>query len=298
MNSLKAVVSGSAGFLGRRLSNHLVSLNIPVLGVDLGPAPFVMKGYQHIQTSLDQAGNIIVEHLHKGGVYFHMAGLADRKQCEERPTAAFAFNVALVFTALEICERLDDVRFVLPSTGIVYGLHLGRPAIEGDPVQPGSVYTGSKLAAEILVQAYAADRIDGAIVARLSNVYGPGAAENTVLGRLFGQVSRRESLNVFDERPVRDFIHVDDAVEALVRLGRAKTPGALVVNVSTGRGVKIGDAVEMLSGLSGLPHDASAAAPREPSTHLVLSNERLCRTTGWTPQIDLEQGLKICLKAF
>lgn len=297
MNSIKAVVSGSAGFLGRRLVYHLASSGVSVLGVDFAPAPFIMKGYQHIQSSLDQTGDLIVEHLLKGGLYFHMAGLADRKQCEERPAAAFACNVALVFTALEICERVGDVKFVLPSTGIVYGLHLGRPAIEGDPTQPGSVYTGSKLAAEILVQAYAADRISGAIVARLSNVYGPGAAENTVLGRLLGQVSRRESLKVFDERPVRDFIYADDAVEALVRLGLTNNQGALVVNVSTGQGMKIGDAVEMLSGLSGLPHDVSEPVTGGPATHLVLSNARLQRTIGWIPQIHLEQGLKICLEA-
>ena len=292
----KAVVSGSAGFLGRGLVRRLASSGIPVLGIDLGPSPFVMKGYQHVQSSLEQAGDLIAAYLDGGGVYFHMAGLADRNQCEKRPADAFALNVALTFTALDICERVENVKFVLPSTGIVYGLHLGRPAVEEDPAQPDSVYAGSKLAAEILVQAHTPGWLRGSVIARLSNVYGPGMGENTVLGRLLGQVSRSEALNVFDERPVRDFIYVDDAVEALIRLADAGIPGAAVVNVSTARGVKIGDTIDILAGFSGLPHSISESATSEPATSLVLNNARLNRMTGWVPQIHIEQGLKICSK--
>ena len=294
----KVVVAGSSGLLGKRLVNRLLMSHIPILGIDPGPSPFEIDGYQHVQSSISKAADLIVDHLQGGGVYYHMAGLADMKQCEEQPAEAFAQNVALVFVALSICERVGDVRFVFPSTGMVYGFNLSRPAIEDDPILPGNLYTSSKLAAEMLVRSYSPDRIkNGVVVARLSNVYGPNASENTVLGRLLGQISRQESLQVFDERPVRDFIHVDDAVEALDHLGQADIHGALIVNVSNGRGIKIGDAVEMLSVLSGLPHDTSEVVIREPATHLVLSNALLQKTTGWIPQIHLEQGLQLCLDA-
>lgn len=292
----KAVVSGSTGFLGSCLALRLIKSNIPVLGVDLAPTPFMMAGYRHIQSSIEEARESIKTHLDGGGVFFHMAGLADRMQCEKRPADAFAVNVALTFSALDICEQSGNVKFLLPSTGIVYGLHLDRPAVEEDPTHPESVYTGSKLTAEILVQAHTKGRLRGSIVARLSNVYGPGSRENTVLGRLIGQVSRNEPIRVLDERPVRDFIHVDDTVEALVRLAETDFADALVVNVSTARGVKIGDVAEMVAKLSGLPHQTSGAANSGLSTKLVLNNSRLDRLTGWVPQIQLEDGLKICLK--
>lgn len=292
----KAVVSGSAGFLGHKLALRLLQVNISVLGVDLRPPRFSMTGYQHIKASISQAGDSIMAHLKEGGVFFHMAGLADRRHCEKRPADAFAANVALTFTALDICERIGNVKFVLPSTGMVYGLHLDRPAVEEDPAQSECAYTRSKLAAEFLVRAHTPGRLRGSVVARLSNVYGPGVGENTVLGRLMGQAARQETLHVLDERPVRDFIHVDDAVEAMVRLADVETPESQVVNVSTARGVRIGDAVGMVAKISGIPIHISEPVTSEPSTQLILSNARLDRLTGWVPQIHLEDGLEFCLK--
>ena len=296
MGTTKAVVSGSAGFLGRKLALRLLQVNVSVLGVDLGPPPFSMTGYQHIKSSISQAVDSIMAHLKGGGVFFHMAGLADRRHCEKRPADAFAANVALTFTALDICERIGNVKFILPSTGMVYGFHLDRPAVEEDPAQSECVYTGSKLAAEFLVRAHTPGRLRGSVVARLSNVYGPGVGENTVMGRLMGQAARKEALHVLDERPVRDFIHVDDAVEALVRLADIDTPESQVVNVSTARGVKIGDAVRIVAKITGRPIRKSGPLTDEPATQLILSNGRLDSLTGWVPQIQLEDGLEICLK--
>jgi UDP-glucose 4-epimerase len=179
---------------------------------------------------------------------------------------------------------------------MVYGFHLDRPAVEEDPTQPESVYTGSKLAAEILVRAHTPGRLRGSVVARLANVYGPGIGENTVLGRLMGQAVRQEALHVLDERPVRDFIHVDDAVEALVRLADIDALEAFVVNVSTARGVRIGDAVGIVAKITGIPIRKSGPVTDESTTQLVLSNARLERLTGWHPQIQLEDGLEFCLK--
>lgn len=292
----KAVVSGSAGFLGRKLAHRLLQVNVSVLGVDLGAPPFSITGYQHIKSSISQASNSIMAHLKGGGVFFHMAGLADRRHCEKRPADAFAANVALTFTALDICERIGNVKFMLPSTGMVYGFQLDRPAVEEDPAQSECVYTGSKLAAEILVRAHTPGRLRGSVVARLSNVYGPGVGENTVLGRLLDQATRRDPLHVLDMRPVRDFIHVDDAIEALVRLADIDAADAQVVNVSTARGVRIGDAVGVVAKLTGIPIHKSGPVTDEPATQLILSNARLDRLTGWVPQIQLEEGLEICLK--
>ena len=298
MNSglLKAVVSGSTGFLGSRLVLRLVKSKTPVLGVDLAPAPFTVAGYQHIQSSIEQARESIRTYLDGGGVFFHMAGLADQRQCEKRPADAFAVNVDLTFTSLDICEHVGNVKFILPSTGIVYGFHVDRPAVEEDSTHPESIYAGSKIAAETLVRAHTPGRLRGSVVARLSNVYGPGVGENTVMGRLIGQAARKEALHVLDERPVRDFIHVDDAVEALVRLADIDTPESQVVNVSTARGVKIGDAVRIVAKITGRPIRKSGPLTDEPATQLILSNARLKRMTGWIPQIQLEDGLEICFK--
>lgn len=292
----RAVVSGSSGFLGRRLARLLASSGVSVLGIDPGPSPFSMKMYRHRRCSLDRASGLVVQHLRGGGVFFHMVGLADREECEKRPDDAFALNVGLAFEALKICGRIGGVKFVLPSTGIVYGLHLDRPAVESDPVRPAGVYVGTKLAAEFLVQGYGPGRLQGAVVARLSNVYGPGVGENTVLGRLLGQASRRENLGVMDPRPVRDFIHVDDVVEALVRLASPRIEKTVVVNVSTATGTKIGSAAGILAGITGLGVKTPVPVSAGPASRLVLDNSLLGKIVGWVPRVHIEEGLKMCSK--
>ncbi len=242
--------------------------------------------------------------------FFHMAGLADAGACQKNPELARRLNVDLVAEALAALSGVACA-FVFPSTGIVYGDALGRPAREDDPLLPAAQYARGKIEAEGLVRAAChAGPLRGAI-ARLSNLYGPGGGENTVLGRVLAQVRRGEPLRVWDESPVRDFLHVADAAEGLLRLGLAANAlvpgslasgplaegGCLTANLSTGAGTRIGALLDLAAELF---HTSRLPQEREPDpaarvSSLVLDNARLTALTGWRPGIGLAQGLHGCL---
>jgi len=287
----RAVVTGASGLLGRRVAARLAEAGANVLGVDPGADLLCRQGYRHLSLTLEQAAAQMAAHLAGGGAFVHLAGMADAGACERDPSRAFAANVGLVAAALDVSASAGGVLFVLPSTGIVYGLGLDRPALETDPPVAGGVYAGTKLAAEAVVRGFAPGRLSGAILARISNVYGPGAGENTVLGRILAQAGRGETIRVADERPVRDFLYVDDVAEALVRLASLSTEQTLAVNVSTGRGTAVGRAADILSRLTGLERRPPEGGPKGAPTSLVLDNTLLGRLTGWTPGTDLESGL-------
>lgn len=322
----RAVVFGSCGFLGSEVTRKLLASGSRVLGIDTRPWPGpVPEGYSHSAqgaAALPQAAAFLgagpgfcpPDGTPKGhgpllgvhgaeppdlpAAFFHLAGLADATACQADPALARRLNVELVAEALAAVSGLACV-FVFPSTGIVYGDGLGRPAREDDPLLPRAEYARGKIEAEGMVRAACAKGPLRGAIARLSNLYGAGGGENTVLGRLLAQVRAGGPLQVWDERPVRDFLHVADAAEGLIRLGLAAHapagPGdALTANLSTGVGTSVAELIDLCADLF---HTSRLSQEREPDlaappSSLVLDQGRLAALTGWRPRVDLRLGLK------
>ena len=226
---------------------------------------------------------------------FHMAGLADAKLCFKRPDLAFDSHVRSTFNLLELCRRIGGATFVYPSTGLVYSQSIEQPSKEDDLVVEGSVYVSMKLSAESLVRLYAQHYSIRCIIARLANTYGPGMSENTVIGRILSQASKKLPIRVRESTSIRDFIFSEDVVEALLRLyARVGERDGLIVNVSTGIGHSIETVVSEAARLFNLAYEAPEQCHSDSSggSRLVLSNEKIRHLTGWAPKTTLAEGLQ------
>ena len=207
---------------------------------------------------------------------------------------------------MEACRRLGIQRLIYTSTSHVYGIPRQLPIGEDHPTAPLSVYAASKLAGEVAVQGYAASCALSCDIARLANVYGASFSTETVIGCALEQAATGGPISLRNLAAVRDFIHADDIIEALVRLAAAgdEGTGCRVVNVSTGQGVSVLEMAETLSKIAteeglGRP-DVVQGGNRQDELvpRLILNNRRLLELTGWVPQISLEQGLRLALHEF
>ena len=304
-------VTGGRGALGRRLVQQLVVGGAHrVVALDRQRALLCndateSRSVEHIVGSILNPADLD-RALRGCTLVFHLAALVHVGRSESEPFRYFEVNALGTAHVLEACRRLGIQRVIYTSTSHVYGIPHQLPIGEDHPIAPLSVYAASKLAGEAAMQGYGASCALSCDIARLANVYGVSFSTETVIGRALEQAANREPIRLRNLAAVRDFIHADDVIEALVRLAAAgdKNTGGRVVNVSTGRGVSVLEVAETLSKIAaeqglGRPEVIQAGSDQDELVpRLILDNRRLSKLTGWAPQISLEHGLRLALQEF
>jgi UDP-glucose 4-epimerase len=237
-SSVRAIVTGGAGFIGSHLVDALVARGDGVVVIDnlrtgrreqVNEAAQLVVGDIRGEESVEQAFAAAVP-----DVCFHLAAQADVRVSVDDPLLDCDVNVAGTLRLLEQA-RARGTRLVFASTGgAIYG-ECDGPADEGSPRSPLAPYGVSKLAAEEYLAAY--NRLHGAahVALRFGNVYGPRQdphGEAGVVAIFFGRLARGEKLRIFgDGRQTRDYVYVGDVVAAT--LAAAEGPAG-VFNVGTG----------------------------------------------------------------
>lgn len=189
--------------------------------------------------------------------------------------------------------------FIYPSSGgAIYGLAKERvPFAETAPCYPGNSYGIQKLMIEQYLRLFAERGLLQATVLRIGNAYGWLLAPERMQG-FIGTAINRIRLGqpvrlVGDPGNVRDYIHVDDVVEALLRVVEYRA-GFDVFNIGTGQGASVTDILAILSDLLGRPVATEQmplrAAGLLPSWS-VLDVSKARTLLGWQPQVPLAQGI-------
>ena len=266
----RVVVTGASGFVGRAVCGALVRAGADVHAVSRrrGDAPAGVTS--HVVESYSATPAL-------GGVLLHLAG----ESVASRVTAEVErVHLADVDALLSKGFR----RFVFASSAVVYGAHGVRPFSEQDTLAPVGRYAALKVALEARL-----DRTRDAI-ARLANVYGVGQSSAGVLSHVLSQVDAAGPLTVRASWPVRDFVFIDDAAEALARLCLSEVTGPF--NVGTGVGTSVESLARLVLAASGQPGRGviSETRPEAPSV-VTLNCERAERELGWRARTPIAEGL-------
>lgn len=307
----KIAITGGTGELGRCLIKRLVDLGADKIVVvsrnarENGKNPLFTDAVAINYVSCDILDlDVLVKAVEGCSVVFHLAGLKHAGESRVSPIEYSRVNALGTAHVMEACRRCGVEKIVYVSTTHVYGKTRNISVTETHRTNPLSLYATSKLAGEVFVEGYSVQYGIHAVIARLSNLYGPSFGEDTVLGKAVQQVVTKQPIKLHDLRPVRDFIYIDDAINALLNLSVHEfEESCLIVNVSTGHGISISEAVSYLSDIAvkmGLP-EPEIIDPKTPGgldlPVLVFSNELLCRITGWRPQKTLVEGLAASLRS-
>lgn len=235
---MKALVTGSEGFIGKNLCERLEKEGHEVIGFDP-------------KISLGHGGEELISRKEMGDVLFHL-GCINQMQATENSVANLDVNALLTKSLAEYAAK-NGMKFIYTSTASVYGNADVIPTPSKANLAPLTDYAVAKLAGEHYTQISGADWT----IVRLSNVYGPHQTlENPycgVIGRFMEQARAREPLTVIgDGSQTRDFTFVDDVVNRLLQIADPRLKYSFnrkIFNLSHGQEIKIWSLADLISSL-------------------------------------------------
>jgi GDP-4-dehydro-6-deoxy-D-mannose reductase len=260
---VRALLTGAGGFCGRHMTSYLVSRGIEVRTIGRGPSTATHRSV-HIE---DRAGLVDALTEFKPDYLLHLAGIAHSVHIADY----YAINILYAARLLQAMEDANcgGVPTLLVGTAAEYGVVSEHtlPISEAGPAMPRTHYGISKLAQTLLGQALARSGRP-IVVARPFNIIGPGMSEHfsiqTFASQLAGSMSRASPVvvEVGNLETVRDFIDVQTAMTVYWRLVQAPDAYGEIVNVCSGRPVRMSDVLQKLISLSGCSVEVRRAAHR------------------------------------
>jgi UDP-glucose 4-epimerase len=199
---MRALVTGSSGFLGSHICDELESRGVEVLGFDVVPS----RWRRGADTCLgDVRDDEALKQAMSGcSVVFNCAGVADLDSAKANPRRAIEVNVLGTLAVLEAASAAGVSRLLQASSVYVYS-------------NGGSVYRTTKQAAESLIEDLSADLALNATILRFGSLYGPRADPGNAILRLVTQAVRDGHIDFWgDGTEVREYIHIQDAARLAV----------------------------------------------------------------------------------
>lgn len=298
------LITGAAGFIGSHLSRGLLDRGYDVTGIDnlvTGDRRRVdhlqrEDGFAFIEGDLTDRS--CLERAMAGTEYvFHQAALASVARSFDRPVETARANC--VGTANLLDAALDEgvSKVVVASSAAVYGSNAPLPVDEAQPVDPESPYALSKYWTERLALQF--DRVQGlpAVALRYFNVFGPGQDPEgdyaaVIPAFVEAMTAGNHPVIYGDGEQSRDFVFVDDVVDANIRAAESDVSGD-VFNVARGERTTVRELVASLNDVleSDLEPVHESARPGD-VRHSLAAIDKARTELGFTADVGLREGLE------
>jgi UDP-glucose 4-epimerase len=306
----KVLVTGGAGFIGSHLVDRLLKQGCKVIVLDnlstgklenlkgrLGDPGFkFVKGDVRDRRDVEEAVKDV-------DAVFHLAAITSVPYSVRRPNVTRQVNVEGARNLLEACLRGRVERFIYVSSCAVYGEPEYLPIDEKHPARPISPYAESKLEAERLCREFQETYGLKTTVLRPFNVYGLGMRNDQYGGVIARFIERlrigKPPIIYGDGEQTRDFIHVEDAVRAMILALESEKAVGRTFNVATGSPTSVNRLAQLIIDL----FEAKGIKPKHRKArvgdvkHSYANIQEAKAILGFEPKISLKEGLSTLLHA-
>ncbi|MFQ5529855.1 MAG: GDP-mannose 4,6-dehydratase [Gemmatimonadota bacterium] len=312
---MRVLVTGAAGFIGSHVSERLLADGHSVWGIDnfddyYDPAikrrnlsGFVSHAHMHLVEG-DIRDHVLLEGLFSAipfDLVVHLAARAGIRPSIVEPGLCYDVNVTGTLRLLETMRRHRVSRFVFASSSSVYGEDVTLPFSEDQSAcHPLSPYAATKRSGELLCHSW--HHLWGLSVfcLRFFTVYGPRQRPDLAINKFLRLLREKRSLPVYgDGSSGRDYTHVDDVVEGVVRSAlmlRDRAPGDplfRILNIGHGRAINLNDLVATLASALGVKARISRQPDQPGDVPITLADTRLLEETlGYRPKVDFADGIR------
>lgn len=304
-----ALVTGAYGLLGPWLVGALLErgAQVTVLRRDVTPrSALLLLGLEERVNVV--SGSVTDAELmdraigeYEVDTVFHLAAQTLVGVANRSPLPTWEANVRGTWTVMEACRTHGVARVVVAASDKAYGSHDALPYREDLALRPRFPYDASKAAADLIARSYWHSYGVPVATTRFANLYGGGDTNRSRLvpEAVAAALAGRPPVIRSDGSPERDFLYVEDAVEAYLAIAAALDEGdgarGEAFNAGSGRPRAVGDVVELICRIAGtdvVPDVRGHGTPPGEIERQYVDASKLAELTGWAPRVPLDEGLR------
>ncbi|EPP7142721.1 NAD-dependent epimerase/dehydratase family protein [Enterococcus hirae] len=309
----KILITGGAGFIGSTLANHLGKENVVIVVDDLSMGKVENLEMDRNITFIegDVADSVLMEEIIRANQFdyvFHLAAVASVADSVARPVETHRVNFESVLMLLELVRKYQPnlKRIVFSSSAAVYGDEPTLPKKEESIIRPLTPYAIDKFAAEQYVLDYChLYDVPGSAV-RFFNVYGPNQNPNSpysgVISILVDRYKKqlageKTSFTLYgDGSQSRDFVYIDDVIQALLLVANKEAALGQQFNVGTGKATTLLTLIQTIDQILETELALEYQPERSGDIHDSLADISKIQSIGYLPNYDVLSGMKSYLK--
>jgi GDP-4-dehydro-6-deoxy-D-mannose reductase len=274
----KILVTGANGFIGSHLVKQLSKLSHEVIVIELTP----------------NAGDISKadtwRKLPQVDVVMHLAARSFVPDSWNEPSGFMSTNVTGTQNVLEYCRKYNaPLVFV---SAYLYGIPQRLPIKETDPILSNNPYALSKYLAEQLCEFYANYWNLPITVIRPFNVYGFGQRPEFLIPEIIFQVRLCKEIRIRDLSPKRDYVYIDDLVDALIKSLNISS-GYNVLNIGSGMSYSVGELIDVIQKVAGteIPVYSKQVTRKQEISDVYADIDKAKDLLDWMPLYNLADGI-------
>lgn len=290
----KVVVLGAAGFIGGAVLPAFKLAGAHVVGVDVIPMPSDSLADEWLVA--DIVNEPLPDHLFADAhIVVHLAWKNDPGRGNSNLGADAATNVAAAAKIFQQAASLRVKRILYASSGgTVYG-RAPTPTPESTPLSPIGGYGAGKAAGELYLSAVGNAYGIETCILRISNPFGPGQRPNRGQGFIATAIARtieRIPIELFgSDQIARDYLFIDDLVDAMLLASADNTPAA-IWNIGSGIALTLAQVLEMI--FEAVGHDTAIVQLNQRSMDcdkVQLDIAKVRKALGWQPKVSMAEGI-------
>jgi nucleoside-diphosphate-sugar epimerase len=290
------LVTGASGLIGHALATRLAAEGRRVIGLDRRPPRAGGPSFPFVEADVNDVHRLYaaVRGREPAGIV-HCGGVSGLMVARDNPFLICETNIRGTAQVFELARLVGTRRVIFCSSISAYGHdRVDEPVTEDTPLVGRTVYGASKIAGEAILQAYGAEHgVDG-LALRFAQVYGPGRETQCFIREMIEDtLARRPTRLPHARRSRRQYIYVDDVVDAIVLGLDLDTLPRRAYNIAPGRQHTLAEVADAVRGVMG-PHEVEFDDAHDPREYRcgTLDITAAARDLGWRPKIDLATGIR------
>jgi nucleoside-diphosphate-sugar epimerase len=295
---MSVLITGATGFVGSCLARRLVEEKYEVhvftrhksdrwriadLSGRLRSHQVDLRDAGLVEKAVDRIRPAVICHLATHGGFAH----------QKDTTVILEANLTGTVNLLKACEKIKFHCFVNTGSSSEYGVKPG-PMTESDLLEPVGDYGLSKAAATLFCRSRALERGLPVVTLRLFSPYGPWDDPLRLIPHVIKSLRRGEPPRLCTPAAVRDYIYIDDVLEAFLKVIKAPPAGGAVFNIGSGRQRTVGEVVSVIRQITGSKIEPvwGKEPPPGPQPNCWRADiGKAARELGWRPSTSLRAGL-------